>query len=212
MGAWGPGQFENDDALDFLAELDGPDDLETAFAALPPAEGGEVEATEAARAMAAAEIVAAMMGRPGPDCPEDLRARLEAFGAPDRKLVELAREAVSRVLFDSELLDLWAESEACEDWNRSVTDLIDRLNSATGKSTARPAPIARPTPATTCAYCLEPVADEDLLVVSVSRLQEDPINRLDRMFASHIKCFNGKLHPRRMVQHWVFDRDGDDTQ
>ncbi len=212
MGTWGPGQFENDDALDFLAELEGPDALESAFAALPSPEGGEVEATEAARAMAAAEVVAAMMGRPGPDCPQDLRARLEAFGAPRKELVEMAREAVSRVLFDSELLDLWAESDAREDWNRSVTDLIDRLNPVTGKRTARPAPAAQPAPATTCAYCLEPVADEDLLVVSVSRLQDDPINRLDRMFASHIKCFNSKLHPRRMVQHWVFDLDGDDTQ
>ena len=128
MGAWGSGHFENDDALDFLGEITGVEGLAAAFTALPPAGEGAVDATDASRAMAAAEVVAAMKGCPSDDCPKQLTGRLGALGRPTRDLLDLARSAVSRVLFDSELLDLWAESDESEAWNQAVTDLIDRLN------------------------------------------------------------------------------------
>lgn len=134
MGAWGVGNFENDEALDFVAELTGPNVLTRTLAGLAPPGEGYIEATEASHAMACAEVVAAMLGHPGADFPEELLARMATFGAPDAALVEMARGAVSRVLQESELAELWAEADDPEAWNLTVTDLIERLNTPRGGS------------------------------------------------------------------------------
>jgi hypothetical protein len=212
MGAWGAGHFENDDALDFLAEVDGPQVLEATFKMLPPPGEGCIDASDASRAMAAADIVAAMKGCPSADCPEELQDRLSDFGEPGNELLALAREAVSRVLFDSELLDLWAESEDAEIWNQSVTDLIDRLNPSTGSHDGARTPKSRKrkkgeneASASLCAYCREPVGEEGVIMLTIQSIVDDQINKLDRALFCHLKCFNGKLHPRDMIQNWKVD-------
>ena len=207
MGAWGAGNFENDDALDFLAEVDGPELLAEAFEALPPAGEGEVDATDAGRVLAAADVVAAMMGRPSRDCPADLTPRLKQFGEPAGDLIEQARQAVSRVLFDSELLDLWAESESREEWNVVVTDLIERLNPdipPKKKGRGKAAPVKS---SAICPYCNETVGTGPSLLLTVKFVEDDAMNGLEQTMECHLKCFNGKLHPRRLLQHWVYDPD-----
>lgn len=207
MGAWGAGNFENDDALDFLAEIDGPTILESAFQALPPAGEGEVDATDACRVLAAAEIVAAMMGRPSADCPAKLTPRLKELGKPTGELIELARRGVSRVLFDSELLDLWNESDSREDWNVVVTDLIERLNPkipAKKKGRRKAAPVSSNA---ICPYCNDVVGTDPPLLLTVKFIEDDDINAMELMMECHLKCFNSKLHPRRLLQHWVYDLD-----
>jgi Domain of unknown function (DUF4259) len=105
-GAWGTGHFENDDALDLVADVQGPDDLDRVLRAVTESEDASIDASIATEAMAAADVVAAMMGRPADDCPEDLTKRLDAFGAPTPSLIKLAEESFSRVLMESELVDL----------------------------------------------------------------------------------------------------------
>ena len=61
MGAWGPDGFENDTALDFAATIKSVDDLAAAFVAKP---GKKLDADRACIIIAAAECVAAMLGRP----------------------------------------------------------------------------------------------------------------------------------------------------
>ena len=66
MGAWGFGSFDNDDAADFLADATESGDLSLVRGALDNVLTSTeyVEAPDASQAIAAAEIVAAALGRP----------------------------------------------------------------------------------------------------------------------------------------------------
>lgn len=129
VGAWGPGSFENDDAMDLLADLvdgGGMDVVQSAFDIAE--EGAYLEAPEASAAVAAAEIVAALAGRPGEDLPEEAAEWVAANGrAPGEKLVRRARTVVERVRTDSELKELWEEGEEAGEWHAAIKDLLARL-------------------------------------------------------------------------------------
>lgn len=133
MGSWGLGTFENDDALDWLEELkDSPALAPLAFAfesVLESGEGGNIEIPEASIALAAAEVLAALLGNPGGELPEEIRGWLvgkEDAIAPD--LVERAREAITRVSDYSELLEAIEESDDAADWKHEIVDLLVRLS------------------------------------------------------------------------------------
>ena len=134
MGAWGPASFDNDDAVDWLAGLSRSTDLrpiQTALEAvtrLQPA--SYLEAPEASMAVAAAEVVAALLGRPGANLPTEVTAWVEAHhqsGVTD-DLRAAAQRAVARVQAGSELGDLWDESDdAGAAWRQQLNDLLTRL-------------------------------------------------------------------------------------
>jgi hypothetical protein len=133
MRAWGPGSFENDDALDWLGELAASDDgagaLFWAFEAVVDGVG-YAEAAEASAALAAAEMVAALHGRPAAELPEDAAAWIRAnAGAVSDEALPLARAAVERVRRSSELRDLWDEADPAP-WYAAVNDLLERLATA----------------------------------------------------------------------------------
>lgn len=211
MGAWGTGHFENDDALDLIAGVQGPDDLDRVLRAASESEEASVDATVASEAMAAAEVVAAMMGRPSGDCPEEVTKRLEELGAPAPALVRLAQESVSRVLMESELVDLWAESDEVEAWNRSVTGLIDRLNGSGGDAAAKKKSKNDEINAI-CPFCQETIGSDEAVMLSIASVHDDPINRLDRSWFAHLACLNAKLHPKAVVQNWKVDPDDPEFQ
>nr|GFD58611.1 hypothetical protein [Tanacetum cinerariifolium] len=74
-----------------------------------------IEVDEASAALAAAEIVAAKIGKPTPDFPEALQQVLpgvQLLGS----LQKLARKAVKQVVKESELQELWAESDESAAW------------------------------------------------------------------------------------------------
>ena len=93
----------------------------------PPGGSRSVEAPDASCALAAAEVDAALKGRPAQDLPDDLRSWIEGKSAPKDGIVSKAREAVAAVLKGSELRDLWEESDGLEDWQPIVQDLQRRL-------------------------------------------------------------------------------------
>ncbi len=68
MGAWGTGSFDNDDAADLLTEVTGDGDLSLVREVFDnvPTSTEYVEAPDASQAIAAAEIVAAALGRVTP--------------------------------------------------------------------------------------------------------------------------------------------------
>jgi hypothetical protein len=130
MGAWAHGGFDNDDALDFASELVAGQTWEPvseALASVIEAEDGYVEAPEASTALAAAEVVAAAVGRPAAQLPAEVTAWVASAAAPEAELVGRARRAAERVLGDSELADLWGESPDSALWRREVEGLLGRL-------------------------------------------------------------------------------------
>ncbi|MHA3770522.1 DUF4259 domain-containing protein [Verrucomicrobiota bacterium sgz303538] len=133
MGSWGILPFENDDALDWVWELEDAENfsvLEDALAHVASATDEEyVEAAEAEEALAAAEVVAALLGKKLGILPEAVSIFLERNRgkAPDAKLVSLAIKAVQRVRTSSELKELWEESDDAEKWEAAMDDLLTRL-------------------------------------------------------------------------------------
>lgn len=129
MGAWGIGHFENDDAGDWVWELEDAGSLvpvESAIVGVGPEDC--LEAPDACMALAAGETIAAAVGRSASDIPETVSkfvSGLDAPVAPD--LVAKARAAVERVLANSELRELWEETDEFDAWQSKVRDLTQRL-------------------------------------------------------------------------------------
>jgi hypothetical protein len=130
MGADGHGPFDNDDAMDWVAELAEADDesvLAEALEAVSLDADEYVDATDASVAVAAAEVVAALLDQPADELPEEVWDFVERQRGVKPSLVKLARKAVTRVLKDSELRELWEESDGFEAWKDSLEDLLSRL-------------------------------------------------------------------------------------
>ena len=131
MGAWGAGTFENDDAMDWVYELE-EEGLKAVAAALKPVAAAKpkdyIEAPDASNALAAAEVVAALSGKPAKKLPEEVTAFVKSAKAkPDAGLLESARKAVARVQTSSELKELWDDGENPKEWAAAVADLASRL-------------------------------------------------------------------------------------
>ncbi|HET7602086.1 MAG TPA: DUF4259 domain-containing protein [Gemmatimonadales bacterium] len=132
MGAWGVGPFENDDAGDWVWQLEEAEDLALVQGALEAAAhaDGSLESPTSSEALAAAEVVAALAGHPAPDLPDEVQSWVSAHPDPvSPDLRALALAAVARVASDSELQELWAESEEGGEWSKRVEELRGRLGS-----------------------------------------------------------------------------------
>ena len=130
MGAWVASAFENDDALDWVSELeDGAVDLVRAGLAVTQVD--YLESPDGSVSIAAAEVVAAAVGNPAGSLPASVTRWVDAHGASVANAeVVLALAALDRVTAEnSELAELWAESDDRE-WSQSVEDLRNRLNTA----------------------------------------------------------------------------------
>ena len=104
MGAWGADSFENDDALDWLADFcDDPEENVILAALRQVADAGDGDYLEATDCLAASHI------------------------KPDEHLVETALRALARVRSNSELKELWDESGDAAEWNEALSDLESRL-------------------------------------------------------------------------------------
>ena len=132
MGAWGSGSFENDDASDWVADFCDAPDKELISGALSTVtemgEGEYLEATECSVGLAAAEVIAALKGSPNTDMPDGAKecvSKLKIKAEPG--MVSLALKAVERIKTESELKELWDESENPAEWYAAVGDLEARL-------------------------------------------------------------------------------------
>ena len=131
MGAWGINTFENDDASDWLGEFcDEPSEdlLFDAFAAVNDIGDEYLEAPESSAALAAAEVVAALFGKPSATLTDEAQECVRNFKLkPTDELRAAAQKAVARVQTDSELKELWDESDDAAQWQATVQDLAGRL-------------------------------------------------------------------------------------
>ena len=135
MGAWSHESFGNDEACDWLADLREGSDLrpaEAAFDEVLTVGGGNLEARQAVEAIAAAEVLARILGRFG--VRDAYSERIDAWVTqvrlkPSPDLISKARRALDRVLVvPSELMELWEEDGEPSDWRAAVNDLRGRIS------------------------------------------------------------------------------------
>lgn len=136
MGAWGTGNFDNDVALDFLSALypreDGCELIERALETVLADDDSYLGSHACSQALAAAEVVAALGGAPREWLSESLSDWVwyRRPVAEDRlvALAELAANAVRQVRDDSELRELWMETDSADEWLVAVDDVAARLD------------------------------------------------------------------------------------
>jgi hypothetical protein len=144
MGAWNTHAFGNDTACDWAGGLAQTDDLslvEAAIAAVVDSTEGDLDASLAQEALAAAEVLARLRGH-ADDCNAYTEAADEWVQAkrltPPQALIRSAVQAVECCLGqDSELRELWDESESSGQWHAEMQSLKERL-------LAEPRPLAPP--------------------------------------------------------------------
>ena len=221
MGAWGPGSFENDTAMDWAATVQSVDDVRKPFERLKAetdAHAGEpelvVDSDFACELIAAAETVAMLLGRRVPDFPADLAQRLAGAGEPDSLLFHQARNAVLHAMRNSELAELWEEAtpdSETNEWLAEMTRLIDRLNPEVDfepwDKEHIEAKVGAPLEegAGTCAFCNEPIVREQLWGISVYDAYN--MNSMGRGFWLHLPCLNARLHHKHAIADLKFDPD-----
>ena len=147
MGAWGVGHFDNDDAMDWLGEIsDNPKSslIEATLtkvaefekkgffgritSALSQSKASLIEAPDCTTALAAAEVVAALRGRAAKKIPDLLNNLIKSNSIKlGENWAALAEKAVSRIGANSELKDLWDESDDSTAWYDELNDLKQRL-------------------------------------------------------------------------------------
>mgnify|MGYP002783573287 CR=1 FL=1 len=142
MGVWGVKSFENDAAMDWLkAFLQAPTEkriLDTVCpqpTVIPPGFIGKLlgkkpetipQELEGDEVLAAAEVVAAMQGRPSPHNPREFQ------GLPSVRLsadtVRKTWQAVDSIMEDSNFKSCWQETDDFGAWMNEVKDLRRRLS------------------------------------------------------------------------------------
>jgi len=126
VGAWGKEPFENDDALDFMEELQSHPTWEEVRGEFNNAlaAGSYLEAPDGSQVVAGAALVASNLGA-GNFLPEEYADIPSKMGAMPKDLVLLARKAIAKVLGEgSELKELWQENESeYADWLKTLTDI-----------------------------------------------------------------------------------------
>jgi len=132
VGAWGVGIFENDDASDWVAGLEGQNTIQPVVSSLRGAGAeGYLEASGSCVALVAAEVVAALNGNPAASLPKEVTNWVRSHQLQiNEDLVRLALQAIHRVETQSELLELWQESEELDGWVATIRDLERRLGIA----------------------------------------------------------------------------------
>jgi hypothetical protein len=131
MGAWSHEPFGNDTAGDWAYGLEEATDtslLEEAFDTVLASGDEYLESPEAEEAIAAAEVVAKMLGK-GTQI-DAYTEKIDEWVSQmaTQPTIELRRKAAAslrRILApNSELPELWAESDEAEEWTSSMQRLI----------------------------------------------------------------------------------------
>jgi hypothetical protein len=135
MGAWGHLNFENDTALDLVYEIEekGADRIKTAIEAINSREEDAfLDSDLCAEALAAIEYIAAVKNKASEDFPEDAEEWLTPANKDSllaiRNLIPKSKQAIDRIQHNSELKDLWEETEDFDKWTKVLEDLSARIS------------------------------------------------------------------------------------
>lgn len=134
MGAWSHEPFGNDDAQDWVDELNGKKDLSYIEEALDNVleNDGYLEAPEACQAIAAVEVIAKLLGK-GTQTDSYAKSAdrwVESVSLkPSPAILAKARQVLIRIAGkDSELQELWQESDDLSTWQDSINALQNAVN------------------------------------------------------------------------------------
>lgn len=134
MGCWAIDAFGNDDAIDWSYGLEECSDLslvEQALDKVLAANDDYLEATEANEALAAVEVIARLQGNWGErnSYTETADNWVKMSGVKtNRKVSEKSHRVIDRILADqSELKELWQETDEFDAWRASVEELRSRV-------------------------------------------------------------------------------------
>lgn len=145
MGTWGTKTFEDDSTCDWYDEFC---DSEQSIEQLEDAFDDVIENEDyldyefCTAALGAAEIIAAALGNPSEDFPDEEyhtgEDDIDTLPAPElanirrevtSEIIEKAKRAVRKVrqYRRSELRELWEDSEEYDEWLEATQDLMNRL-------------------------------------------------------------------------------------
>ncbi|ESQ93557.1 hypothetical protein ABAC460_00375 [Asticcacaulis sp. AC460] len=130
MGAWSHGPFDNDDAVDFMMELENAPSWETVRAIFDAvlAHDTYIELPEGARAYAAAALVTVATGKSDVSA-QDIYMTIDAMGPPPDGLVAVAKKALRQITRgDSEIRELYLDSGSYTEWLDTVAAVDAALN------------------------------------------------------------------------------------
>jgi hypothetical protein len=137
MGAWSEENFGNDDACDWAYDLEKSKGTEVLMSPINTIliNTDYLEAPECCTALAAAEVIVASITKDYSRIPENTQKWLNKkqgliFGSLPEITKEhalLAKQAVEKILIDSELKELWQETEDFTKWQDIQKKLIQKL-------------------------------------------------------------------------------------
>jgi hypothetical protein len=127
MGAWGRLFDQNDDAADWLGDFADSPSWAVVSQAFNAVDAEYVEASDASQALAAAEVVAAALGSPSDRLSRAIADWASRNAAEGEAHQDSARATLMRVRDDSEVQELWQESDEYTDWKTSVDETLSRL-------------------------------------------------------------------------------------
>ena len=133
MGTWGYRNFENDTAADWLSDWQEDPDLEKIGDTLDEllSNTSNPGSDLCHEALAAAELVAAMKGKPAKDLNNTAREQVEELATTPVFIEELRQKSlivIEIVKVDSDLQEAWGEVEELEEWHAILRDLKKRLS------------------------------------------------------------------------------------
>jgi tetratricopeptide (TPR) repeat protein len=141
MGDWDVGAFDNDTAKEWLIELMSGESTSAILRAivnvakLPAAD--YLQAPECEVAIAACEIMVASRGKPSSQLPADAANWLaQRKFVAGKEVVAMALKALRRIEENSELKEVWGDTDSAGDWKRSISDLKRRLEESESDTSA----------------------------------------------------------------------------
>jgi len=129
MGAWSAGPFDNDDAADFLMELEDAPSWQTVRRVFDEvlSHADYVELSEGARVCAAAALITIATGKSDVSA-QDIHMTLDAMGPLPDGLAFAARQALRRVSTgDSEIRELYLDTGNYAGWTETVAAIDQAL-------------------------------------------------------------------------------------
>ena len=136
MSTWKEGPFDNDMACDWLWELQESGDATFLFKTLQQACESEIlDSPECEQIVAAATLVNAACFEKLSNIPKEAKDWIRKRGfVPDRALIDVSISSLATVLRESELLNLYQESNREKPWRKATEKILVSLQSIDIKS------------------------------------------------------------------------------
>lgn len=131
MGAWDNGNFGNDDAMDFVFDATSKEAISDAILAISKAPQGEyLDSTDCCIALAAIEYIAAALGNPSADFPEEAKEWVSEnkSALSETGMISQANNAIDKIKTNSELKEFWEETDEFQDWLNVIEGLKKRIS------------------------------------------------------------------------------------